>query len=95
MPPAKRTMNVRELFIPKSIGKLHNLETLDLKRSLVSELPMAISGLRKLQYLAAYNYNRETKYNIDSCRGIKIPNSIGLLKSLQKLFKLKPPALPL
>nr|XP_023918423.1 disease resistance protein RPM1-like [Quercus suber] len=73
-------------ILPKSIGKLHNLETLDLKRSLVSELPVEISELRKLQYLAAYNYNDDTKFNIDSCRWIKIPNGIGFLKSLQKLF---------
>ena len=31
-------------MLPKSIGKLQNLETLDLKRSLVSELPTEIGG---------------------------------------------------
>ncbi|XP_065616613.1 disease resistance protein RPM1-like [Quercus suber] len=76
-------------MLPKSIGKLHNLETLDLKCSLVSELPVEISGLRKLRYLVAYNYNRDTKYNIDSRRGIKIPNGIRHLKSLQKLFNIE------
>ncbi|KAK4575648.1 hypothetical protein RGQ29_026565 [Quercus rubra] len=72
-------------MLPKSIGKLHNLETLDLKQSLVAELPMEISGLCKLQYLVAYNHNKDTKFNINSFRGVKIPNGIGLLKSLQKL----------
>ncbi|XP_030928648.1 disease resistance protein RPM1-like [Quercus lobata] len=76
-------------ILPKSIGKLHNLETLDLKRSLVSELPVEISGLRKLRYLAAYNHNRATNFNIDSYCGVKIPNGIGLLKSLQKLFQIE------
>ncbi|XP_075670915.1 disease resistance protein RPM1-like [Castanea sativa] len=76
-------------ILPKSIGKLHNLETLDLKRSLVSELPVEISGLRKLRYLVAYNYNGDTKYNIDSRRGIKIPKGIRHLESLQKLFNIE------
>ena len=40
-------------MLPKSISKLHNLETLDLKCSLVSKLLEEINGLRKLQYLAA------------------------------------------
>ncbi|XP_050246326.1 disease resistance protein RPM1-like isoform X15 [Quercus robur] len=73
-------------MLPKSIGKLLNLETLDLKRSLVSELPAEISGLLKLRYLVAYNYNGDTTYNIDSRCGIKIPNGIRHLESLQKLF---------
>ncbi|XP_050246325.1 disease resistance protein RPM1-like isoform X14 [Quercus robur] len=73
-------------MLPKSIGKLLNLETLDLKCSLVSELPAEISGLFKLRYLVAYNYNGDTKYNIDTRRGIKIPNGIRHLESLQKLF---------
>jgi len=72
--------------LPKSIGKLLNLETLDLKHTLVSELPAEISGLLKLRYLVAYNYNGDTKYNIDTRRGIKIPNGIRHLQSLQKLF---------
>ncbi|KAM4092092.1 hypothetical protein ACB094_06G011100 [Castanea mollissima] len=76
-------------ILPKSIGRLHNLETLDLKRSLVSELPVEISGLRKLRYLMAYNINRDTKYNIDTRRGIKIPKGIRHLESLQKLFNIE------
>ncbi|XP_050246316.1 disease resistance protein RPM1-like isoform X9 [Quercus robur] len=76
-------------MLPKSIGKLLNLETLDLKRSLVSELPAEISGLLKLRYLVAYNYNGDTKYNIDSRCGIKIPNGIRHLESLQKLYEIE------
>ncbi|XP_023918264.1 disease resistance protein RPM1-like [Quercus suber] len=73
-------------MLPKSIGKLHNLETLDLKHSLVSELPADISGLRKLRYLVAYNFKRDTQHCIVSHCGIKIPNDIRHLESLQKLF---------
>ena len=76
-------------MLPKSIGKLLNLETLDLKRTLVSELPAEISGLLKLRYLVAYNYNGDTKFNIDTRRGIKIPNGIRHLESLQKLYQIE------
>uniref|UniRef100_A0A7N2R205 Disease resistance R13L4/SHOC-2-like LRR domain-containing protein n=1 Tax=Quercus lobata TaxID=97700 RepID=A0A7N2R205_QUELO len=76
-------------MLPKSIGKLLNLETLDLKRSLVSELPAEISGLLKLRYLVAYNEDRDTKFNIDIRRGIKIPNGIRHLESLQKLYEIE------
>ncbi|KAM3743901.1 hypothetical protein ACB098_06G011000 [Castanea mollissima] len=76
-------------ILPKSIGRLHNLETLDLKRSLVSELLVEISGLRKLRYLVAYNRDRDTKYNIDTRRGIKIPKGIRHLESLQKLYQIE------
>ena len=72
-------------ILPKSIGKLHNLEILDLKCSLVSEIPTEISGLCKLQYLVAYHNNRDINFNIDSFHGIKIPNGIRRLESLQKL----------
>ncbi|KAL0000467.1 hypothetical protein SO802_014248 [Lithocarpus litseifolius] len=48
-------------ILPKSIGKSYNLETLNLKNSLVYELPAEISGLCKLRYLAAYNFNRDNK----------------------------------
>ena len=51
-------------ILPKSIGKLHNLETLDLKSSLVSELPLEISQLHKLRYLAAYIEKNDIEYNI-------------------------------
>ncbi|KAL4618521.1 hypothetical protein ACB092_06G016600 [Castanea dentata] len=76
-------------ILPKSIGKLYNLETLNLKNSLVYELPAEISGLCKLRYLAAYNFNRDNRYNINSFRGIKITNGIGRLESLQKLVKIE------
>ena len=76
-------------MLPKSIGKLHNLETLDLKRSLVLKLPMEIGGLRKLRYLAAYNIKRDTEYNLGLRHAVKIPNGIGRLESLQKLFNIE------
>ena len=76
-------------ILPESIGKLFKLEMLNLKNSLVYELPTEISGLCKLRYLSAYNFHRDNEYNINSFRGIKIPNGIGRLESLQKLFKIE------
>ena len=63
----------------KSIGKLKNLETLDLKCSRVSELPVEISGLSKLRYLVAYFKNRDIEYNINFRRAVKIHSGIGWL----------------
>ena len=76
-------------MLPKSIGKLQNLETLDLKRSLVSELPTEIRGLRKLRYLVAYIENTNIKVSIDAVQAVKIHSGIGRLQSLQKLFKIE------
>ena len=76
-------------ILPKSIGKLHNLETLDSKRSLVSELLVEISGLCKLRYLAVYNLNGDIKFNIHNRHGVKIENGIGHLESLQKLYEIE------
>ena len=50
---------------------------------------MEISGLHKLRYLVAYNQNMDAKFSVVSYRGIKTPNSIGLLKSLQKLYEIE------
>ena len=77
------------MLFRSSIGKLHYLETLDLKRSLVSELPAEISRLHKLRYLVAYIEDKDVEYNIDFRQAVKIPSGIGHLKSLQKLFRIE------
>uniref|UniRef100_A0A7N2M7B0 NB-ARC domain-containing protein n=1 Tax=Quercus lobata TaxID=97700 RepID=A0A7N2M7B0_QUELO len=69
----------------KSIGKLHNLETLDLKQSLVSGLLAEISGLHKLRYLGAYIESYDNELGIDSRPAVKIHSGIGCLQSLQSL----------
>ena len=76
-------------MLPKSIAKLHNLETLDLKRSLVSELPAEINKLCKLRYLAAYIENYDVERNINSRQAVKIHNGIGCLQSLLKLVRIE------
>ncbi|CAK9153236.1 unnamed protein product [Ilex paraguariensis] len=62
--------------IPKSIKKLRNLETLDLRYTLVEDLTVEIAGLQKLRYLHLKSVNG---------LGCKAPTYIGKLSSLQKL----------
>ncbi|GMY30872.1 disease resistance protein RPM1-like, partial [Fagus crenata] len=71
--------------LPKSIGKLKNLETLDLKHSRVSELPVEISGLSKLRYLAAYIEDCDIEFNINFRQGVKIHSGISCLQSLERI----------
>ncbi|KAK8589724.1 hypothetical protein V6N13_088545 [Hibiscus sabdariffa] len=74
-------------MLPKSIGKLHNLLTLDLKGSLVHEIPDEIRHLIKLQYLRAYSVDYHSRYTIDTDQGVRINGSvIGSLVSLEKLY---------
>ncbi|KAF8017622.1 hypothetical protein BT93_H2728 [Corymbia citriodora subsp. variegata] len=77
-------------IIPRSIGKLQNLETLDLKGTLVSELPVEINKLKKLQYLLVYSYAETTRVRpFHSITGFLAPRGIGALASLQKLCYVK------
>ncbi|KAK3418330.1 hypothetical protein EUGRSUZ_H04281 [Eucalyptus grandis] len=72
-------------IIPRSIGNLQNLETLDLKHTLVSEMPVEITKLKKLQYLLVYNYAKFTSYvPFRFVAGFPVPHGIGALASPQK-----------
>ncbi|XP_044471319.1 disease resistance protein RPM1-like [Mangifera indica] len=75
--------NVQQNRHTSHIGKLQNLETLDLKHAYVTELPSEILNLKKLRHLMVYRYEYETfatfKY------GFKSLEKIGALQSLQKL----------
>ncbi|CAL5414042.1 unnamed protein product [Camellia sinensis] len=73
-------------IIPKSIGKLQNLQTLDLKYSPVSELPFDISRLCKLRHLLAHSRNHESEYLVDLIVGVKIQEGIGGLEELKSLW---------
>ena len=72
--------------LPKSIGKLQNLETLDLKQSLVSDIPIEINKLRKLQHLLAYYCDYRLDFNLTMEKGVKIQKGVGCLEELQKLY---------
>ncbi|KAK7367027.1 hypothetical protein VNO80_09033 [Phaseolus coccineus] len=67
------------------IGKLHNLETLDLKKTSVRELPVDILKLQKLRHLLVYQFKFKGYAQFHSKHGVKAPTEIGNLKSLQKL----------
>ncbi|XP_056173649.1 disease resistance protein RPM1-like [Syzygium oleosum] len=69
--------------VPYSIGNLQNLETLDLKHTYVTELPVVILKLRRLRHLLVYRY-ANTAYSWFRY-GFKSPEGIGALQSLQKL----------
>ncbi|GMP78447.1 hypothetical protein CsSME_00034369 [Camellia sinensis var. sinensis] len=78
--------NTEVKIIPKSIGKLQNQQTLDLKNSPVSELLFDISSLPKLRHLLAYSYNDGWDYRVDYLTGVKIQGGIGGLEELQNLW---------
>ncbi|KAF3449655.1 hypothetical protein FNV43_RR10386 [Rhamnella rubrinervis] len=83
-----RYLNLRETKvkqIPPSIKKLQNLETLNLKNSFVTELPAEILSLKRLRHLLVYRYEIESYAHFDSKIGVKAPDGIGVLRSLQKL----------
>ncbi|MCH92179.1 NBS-containing resistance-like protein, partial [Trifolium medium] len=50
--------------LPKSVGELLNLETLDLRNTLVREIPREINKLTKLRHLLAFKRNYEAKYYV-------------------------------
>ncbi|THF96792.1 hypothetical protein TEA_004191 [Camellia sinensis var. sinensis] len=73
-------------MVPKLIGKLEKLETLDLGGTYVTELPDEILHLQKLRNLLSYYLkSRITYFEFGDMRGFKAPSQIGSLQSLQVL----------
>lgn len=72
-----RNTNVK--MLPSSIGQLQDLETLDLKQSLILELPSEINHLQNLRHLLACID--------DDVTGLRIPKGIlrvfNVLQSLE------------
>uniref|UniRef100_A0ACD5YVT1 Uncharacterized protein n=1 Tax=Avena sativa TaxID=4498 RepID=A0ACD5YVT1_AVESA len=62
--------------LPKSVGNLSQLETLDIKYTLVQELPKTITKLTKLRYVHA---------SVSWRHGVKLPRGIRKLKTLHTL----------
>ncbi|XP_010271768.1 PREDICTED: disease resistance protein RPM1-like [Nelumbo nucifera] len=77
--------NTKVKMVPNSIKKLQNLETLNLKYTYVSELPVGILNLHKLRHLIVYRYNYGPLYYTFHQPGFKAPSGIGDMISLQKL----------
>lgn len=71
--------------IPRGIGNLQNLLTLDLKKTNVNELPLEILKLEKLRHLLVYRLKIESYAHFYSKFGFKALSSLGDLQSLQKL----------
>uniref|UniRef100_A0ACD5YWN0 Uncharacterized protein n=1 Tax=Avena sativa TaxID=4498 RepID=A0ACD5YWN0_AVESA len=67
--------NIRHL--PKSVGNLSQLETLDIKHTLVEELPKTITKLTKLRYVHA---------SVSWRHGVKLPRGMRKLKTLHTLW---------
>lgn len=64
-------------MLPNSIGKLQNLQTLDLKHSLMDALPIEIKKLQKLCHILAYTYNHHLEWRFLSVRGVHVGGGIG------------------
>ena len=67
---------------PKSMGKLQNLETLDLKQSLVSDILVEINKLCKLRNLIAYYRDNQKDFSLAWEKGVKIQIGVGYLIEL-------------
>ena len=64
------------------MGKLQNLETLDLKQSLVSDILVEINKLCKLRNLIAYYRDNQKDFSLAWEKGVKIQNGVGYLTEL-------------
>ncbi|KAL3720783.1 hypothetical protein ACJRO7_005572 [Eucalyptus globulus] len=91
--------------LPKSVGLLSRLETLDLKHTNISELPDSILEAENLRYLymtevvldVAARHQLESKkslnYNIQTIRGLVIEDDSPMLEVLRELTGLRKLAL--
>ncbi|KAF5196338.1 Disease resistance protein [Thalictrum thalictroides] len=70
--------NYRISSVPDSVGKLIHLETLNLKNTIIKELPTGILKLRQLRNLFAFSLSGDNG-------GVKLPLRISSLTSLEKL----------
>ncbi|CAL5347883.1 unnamed protein product [Camellia sinensis] len=81
-------------IIPKSIGKLQNLLTLDVKYSFVRELPFDINRHHKLRHLLAYSHTSgPLQGGIGGLEELQslwyVETNDGLIKELEKLRQLR------
>lgn len=78
-----RDTSIKE--IPTSIKRLQHLEFLDLKRSLVTELPQEVGGLEKIRHILIYHHEKDPLMESYNLIGFKALCSIEGLKRLEKL----------
>ncbi|GMN66790.1 hypothetical protein TIFTF001_035851 [Ficus carica] len=72
--------NTKVKRLPKSVGMLRNLQTLDLRHTLLVELPVEIKMLWNLRHLLANGYDSNISMNLT--QGVRIKEGIGYLESL-------------
>ncbi|CAJ2638671.1 unnamed protein product [Trifolium pratense] len=78
--------NTKVQPLPKSVGELHNLETLDLRETLVHEIPSEINKRTKLRHFLDFHRNYEEKYSIlGFTTGVLMEKGIKNLTSLQDI----------
>ncbi|BBH09619.1 hypothetical protein Prudu_022169 [Prunus dulcis] len=68
------------------MGKLVNLETLDLKHSLVHQIPIEINKLPKLRSLLAYNWDKNKEFSLTGQGAVAIQDGIERWGNMQKLY---------
>ncbi|XP_039169275.1 disease resistance RPP8-like protein 3 [Eucalyptus grandis] len=71
--------------IPSSIKRLAHLEFLDLKRSLVTELPEEVGGLERIRHILIYHHENDPLMESYNLIGFKASCSIKGLRRLEKL----------
>ncbi|PON81281.1 LRR domain containing protein [Trema orientale] len=73
-------------MLPKTIGKLHSLRTLNLVSTLVRELPVEINKLRSLQHIyASCDHEKTLPSDQRWSIGVKIQEGFGYLENLETL----------
>ena len=72
-------------ILPKSMGRLHNLQTLNVMETAVRELPIEIFRLYKLRQILAHSHVFEIKSSLYSLRGVEVHEWVGCLNKLQTL----------
>ncbi|KAF8394076.1 hypothetical protein HHK36_020280 [Tetracentron sinense] len=80
-----RGTQIKEL--PKSLGRLRNLETLDIRNTNVESLPSGIVKLQRLRNLITYRSAVPTTFNF--FKGTQAPSDLWKLKNLQVLLSIE------
>jgi len=69
-------------ILPKSVGRLQNLHTLNVVETAVRELPIEIFRLYKLRQILAHSHDFEIKNTFYLVRGVKVHEGVGCLNDL-------------
>ncbi|XP_059436286.1 disease resistance protein RPM1-like [Corylus avellana] len=67
------------------MGRLQNLQTLNVMETLVRELPIEIFRLYKLRHLLAHYHDRGIESSFYAMKGVKLCDGVGCLRDLQTL----------